>query len=110
MPKKKTVIFSPDGRGARLLINAEHDPEGSLVNPPLRDVRGISPDFWKLEDGKIVAMTDFERASVSQAKGCFEAFELPKIIKQEKLRTNRLMYAWLVVNTVLAVIGVVWNM
>lgn len=110
MPKKRTVVFAPDGRGARLLINAEQDPEGSLVNPPLRDVRGISPDFWKLEGGKIVAMTDLERASVSQAKGFVQAFDLPKSVKHEKLKTNRLVYAWLVVNTVLAVIGLVWNM
>lgn len=67
MKKTKIVLFQ-DGY-ARILVNPDHDTLQNIfqsglpyfTNPDLSNVAFTSPEYWKIEQGKIVAMTPKEQ-------------------------------------------------
>lgn len=60
--KNKTIIIHKD-HGAKIYINQEVDaPEGykKLVNPNTEMVDNFPPELWKLQDSKLVPVTEPE--------------------------------------------------
>lgn len=64
MKKDKVVIFDTLLGGAKVHINFDaneyiaNEYEIVLVNPDTKAVNSLPPEFWKYENGKIVAVTD----------------------------------------------------
>lgn len=61
----RVIVFTEDN--ARVLYTDTPDlwadtPE-AVIEPDLKEVTGVAPHFWKLVDGKILPMTDLERAA-----------------------------------------------
>lgn len=57
MRKTRLVLFNKDGLGAKVFVNPVNKDElilqGALVNPSLHAVKGLSPEFWVLEENYI---------------------------------------------------------
>lgn len=63
MNKIKAVVFDIDGY-ARILTNPGKEILSlatTLIEPDLSKVRRLAPEYWKLVDNTIVAMTDIEK-------------------------------------------------
>lgn len=61
--KTKVILFDSNNY-ARIFINPSEDIlslPNALINPDLHDVHNISPEFWKLENNKIVSMSEDEK-------------------------------------------------
>lgn len=84
MIKNKVVLFNANGLGARVFINPEAVPHGALVNPDLKPVDGVSPSFWKFENGSILPMTKEERETTQGLQDSAEFLASEKGIKALK--------------------------
>jgi hypothetical protein len=63
--KTRVVVFTENN--ARILINPYNLDQframpNAVIDPDLSHVRGISPHFWKNDEGRIVPMSESERA------------------------------------------------
>jgi len=80
MDKTKLVMFQ-EGY-ARIIINPipelleklSNSSTPYFIDPDLSLVKGISPEFWKLEAGQIVPMSEIEQQTRSNDLGLFEPF------------------------------------
>ncbi len=91
MSKDKVVLFQ-DGY-ARILTNPPVEElqklqEANLpylVNPDLSNVKGLSPEFWKLVGINILPMSKEEQQERSNDLGLFEPFQ-PIVIEKEVIK------------------------
>lgn len=63
--KKRYVLFNSNGLGARILVNPATVPSGAMLDPDISQVKGVSPSYWKIVDGKILEMSLDEKSRVS---------------------------------------------
>lgn len=64
MAKTRVIVFTENG--ARILKNPANFEELShaenvVINPDLKELEGIPPHLWKLQNGKIAAMSQAEQ-------------------------------------------------
>lgn len=58
MENGKTKIVIMGKKGCRVLTNPstqDYEKLNHLVNPNLDSVRGVSPEFWRIEQGRVVS-------------------------------------------------------
>lgn len=69
MAKIRVVVFTENG--ARILKNPANFEELSraenvVVNPDLKELEGVPPHLWKLQNGKVLAMSLSEQSEKSK--------------------------------------------
>lgn len=89
MSKQKYVVFKPEG-GARIFINPADPDElkalGQIVlDPDLSDVKGVPPEHWALEDGKVVERLPVEQ-SVEEMTYNAKVMLLRRLERQRRFR------------------------
>lgn len=61
----RVVVFTADNARVLYTETPEHwvNTPQAVINPDLKEVTGVEPHYWKLVEGKVLPMTDPERAA-----------------------------------------------